>query len=76
MAENDVESNQELDQELVRRVQRGDSTAFDALVLPSSNEGTPVSAIEARTASGSRCRSPYSAQRSDQTLSSRLFRPC
>ncbi|MGQ4659745.1 RNA polymerase sigma factor RpoE [Lysobacter sp. F6437] len=32
MAENDVESNQELDQELVRRVQRGDSTAFDALV--------------------------------------------
>ena len=32
MAENDVESNQELDQELVRRVQRGDGTAFDALV--------------------------------------------
>lgn len=32
MAENDLESNQELDQQLVRRVQRGDSSAFDALV--------------------------------------------
>ena len=32
MAETSVSKDQELDQELVRRVQRGDSTAFDALV--------------------------------------------
>ena len=32
MAETGLSKDQELDQELVRRVQRGDSTAFDALV--------------------------------------------
>ena len=32
MAETSVSKDQELDQELVRRAQRGDSTAFDALV--------------------------------------------
>lgn len=32
MAETSLSKDQELDQELVRRVQRGDSTAFDALV--------------------------------------------
>ena len=32
MAETSVSKDQELDQELVRRVQRGDSTAFDVLV--------------------------------------------
>jgi RNA polymerase sigma-70 factor (ECF subfamily) len=32
MAENNVSQELEFDQELVRRVQRGDSTAFDALV--------------------------------------------
>ena len=32
IAENDLESNQELDRQLVRRVQSGDSSAFDALV--------------------------------------------